>query len=174
MFILAQIFGLLGAISLLLSSWQKTKDKVLTFLILDSIFYSMQYLLLGALSGTFTNIVGIIRAILFKYKDKNKILQNNIMLYIIILIYIVIGIITYNDVISLFPIIASIFYSALIWQNKVNKIRIGNCIMNILWIVYNIYVSAYIGAIMESVILLSSIVAIIKIDILKNIKQFDK
>ena len=68
-FIYAQIFGVLGAISMLLSSWQKTKNKVLALLILYSFCYFMQYLLLGAFSGAFTNIVGLIRILIFKYKS---------------------------------------------------------------------------------------------------------
>lgn len=167
-FILAQIFSLLGAISMLLSSWQKTKDKVLTFLILDSLFYFIGYILLGALSGAFTNIIGLIRTILFKYKDKSKLLQNNIILYIVIMVYIIIGIITYKGLISLFPVIISILYSVLLWQNNVKKIRIGTSIMILSWIIYNIGVSAYIGAIVECILLISSIGAIIKIDILKK------
>lgn len=166
--ILAQIFGLLGAVSMLLSSWQKTKDKVLTFLILDSLFYFVQYILLGALSGAFTNIIGLIRTILFKYKDKNKILQNNIILYIVMLGYIIIGIITYKGIISLFPVIIGILYSMLLWQNNVKKIRIGTSVMILSWLIYNISVSAYMAALVEVVLLISSIGAIIKIDILKK------
>lgn len=166
--ILAQIFGLLGAVSMLLSSWQKTKDKVLTFLILDSLFYFIQYILLGALSGAFTNIIGLIRTILFKYKDKNKILQNNIILYIVMLGYIIIGIITYKGIISLFPVIIGILYSMLLWQNNVKKIRIGTSVMILSWLIYNVSVSAYMAALVEVVLLISSIGAIIKIDILKK------
>lgn len=167
-FTLAQIFGFLGAISMLLSSWQKTKEKVLTFLILDSLFYFIQYLLLGALSGAFTNIIGLIRTILFKYKDNNKYLKNNIILYTIMIIYLVIGIITYKGLISTFPVIVSILYSVLLWQDNVKKIRIGTSIMILSWLIYNISVGAYIGAIVETILLISSIIAIIKIDILRN------
>jgi len=167
-FILAQIFGLLGAISMFLSSWQKTKDKVLTFLILDSLFYFIQYLLLGALSGAFTNIIGLIRTILFKNKSRNKLFQNKIILYVIIFSYLIIGIITYKGIMSLLPVIISILYSILLWQNNVKKIRIGTALMILSWIIYNITVSAYIGIVVESILFISSLGAIITIDILKT------
>jgi len=175
-FTLAQVFGLLGALSMLLSSWQKTRNRVLSFLIFDSLFYFVQYILLGALSGAFTNIIGLIRTILFRYKENNKFLQNKLILYIIILMYLIIGIYTYDGLISIFPVIVSILYSIVLWQNNVKKIRIGTSLMLLSWLIYNISVSAYIGAIVEAVLFISSIIAIIKIDILKDktIKQIDK
>jgi len=175
-FTLAQVFGLLGALSMLLSSWQKTRNRVLSFLIFDSLFYFVQYILLGALSGAFTNIIGLIRTILFRYKENNKFLQNKLILYIIILMYLIIGIYTYDGLISIFPVIVSILYSIVLWQNNVKKIRIGTSLMLLSWLIYNISVSAYIGAIVEAVLFISSIIEIIKIDILKDktIKQIDK
>lgn len=167
-FILAQIFGLLGSLSMLLSNWQKTRNKVLSLLIFDSLFYFLQYILLGAFSGAFTNIIGIIRTILFKYKDKNKILQSNLTLILIIIIYLIIGLITYNGITSIFPIVTSILYSVILWQNNIKKIRIGTAIMILSWLIYNLTVGAYIGAVIEAILLISSITAIIKLDIVNK------
>lgn len=167
-FILAQIFGLLGALSMLVSNWQKTRNKVLTFLIFDSLFYFIQYILLGALSGAFTNIVGLLRTITFKYKDKHKLLQSKITLLIISTVYVLIGIFTYNNLTSIFPVVASIVYSIVLWQNDVKKIRIGTSVMMLSWLIYNIAVGAYLSAVVEGVLLVSSVTAIIKLDILKK------
>lgn len=173
--VLAQIFGLLGAISMLLSSWQKTRNKVLTFLILDSIFYLIEYIILGALSGAFINVVSIIRTIIFKYKDKNKIFQSNIILLLILLLYILVGVFTYNGLISIFPVVASILYAIVLWQDNVKKIRLGSAIMILSFLIYNIAVGAYLSILVELVLLISSITAIIKLDILnakeKNLVQ---
>lgn len=167
-FILAQIFGLLGALSMILSNWQKTRNKILSLLIFDSIFYSLQYLLLEAYSGAFTNIVGILRIIIFKNKDKYQILQNNYFLFSIIIVYTLIGILTYNGLTSIFPVIASILYSVVLWQDDVRKIRLGTTVMIISWLIYNIVVGAYLSAVIEAILLISSITAIIKLDLLKN------
>ena len=168
--VFAQIFGLLGAISMLLSSWQKTRNKVLTFLILDSIFYLIEYIILGALSGAFINVISIIRAIIFKYKDKYKILQSNVILLLVLLLYILIGIFTYDGLISIFPVIASILYAIVLWQDNVKKIRLGSAIMILSFLIYNIAVGAYLSILVEAVLLISSVAAIIKLDIL-NVKD---
>ena len=153
---------------MLLSNWQKTRNKVLTFLIFDSLFYFIQYILLGALSGAFTNTVGMLRTIMFKYKDKYKILQSNITLIIILTIYILIGVLTYNGITSIFPVVASILYSIVLWQDDVKKIRLGTAAMILSWLIYNLTVGAYLSAIVEAVLLLSSITAIVKLDVLKD------
>ena len=174
-FIFSQIFGLLGALSMLLSNWQKTRNKVLSLLILDSICYFMQYILLGALTGAFTNIVGLLRTIIFKYKDKYKIIQNNIVLYIILVIYLLVGILSYDGLISLLPVVASIIYTSVLWQDNITIIRIGTFFMILACFIYNITVKAYTGAFVEGILLISSILAIIKLDILKiNINKLTK
>lgn len=167
-FILAQIFGLLGSIAMLLSNWQKTRNKVLTLLILDSICYFIQYILLGALSGAFTNVIGLIRTIIFKYKDKYKVLDNKIILFIILLIYLIVGIITYDGIISTLPVIAAIIYTSVLWQDNLKIIRIGTFIMILACFIYNIAVEAYTGAVVEGILLISSVLAIIKLDILNE------
>lgn len=167
-FILAQIFGLLGSLSMLLSSWQKTRKKVLSLLIFDSLFYFIQYLLLGALTGAFTNVIGLLRTIIFKYKDKYKLFQNKLILYLIIIIYIIVGIFTYSTPISIFPVVTSILYSVVLWQDNVKYIRIGTSIMILSWIIYNISVGAYVGAVVETILFISSVTAIIKLDILNG------
>lgn len=167
-FIAAQIFGLLGATALLLSNWQKSKNKVLSLLIIDSICYFIQYILLGAFSGAFSNIIGLIRTIIFKYKEKYKILDNKLILCIIILIYIIIAILTYDGLISILPVVAAIIYTISLWQDNLRIIRIGTLIMIVAYFIYNIVVRAYIGAIVEGILLISSILAIIKYDVIKK------
>lgn len=40
----AQLFGILGSISMMLSNWQKSKSKMMLFLTFDSILYFIQYM----------------------------------------------------------------------------------------------------------------------------------
>ena len=167
-FILAQICGLLGALSMLVSNWQRTRNKVLTFLIFDSLLYFVQYILLGAFSGAFTNIVGLFRTIIFKYKDRYKVLGSRMVLLIILAIYILIGVLTYDGVTSIFPVVASILYSVVLWQDDVKKIRLGTAVMILSWLIYNLAVGAYLSAVVEGILLISSITAIVKLDVLKN------
>lgn len=79
--IVAQSFGMFSALSMMLSNWQSIKKKMLLCLLFDSIFCIMQYILLGAFAGACTNIISLIRVIIFTKKEDNKFL-NKIIFYI--------------------------------------------------------------------------------------------
>ena len=169
-FILAQIFGIIGSTAMLISTWQKSRKKILFFLLFDNIFYFIQYILLNAYTGAFMNVAGLIRLGLFSYKDKNDFFKKNYVLYIVCLLYILIGTLTYENSGSIFPVIASVIYAIVLWQDNPKRIRIGTAFMLFMWMVYNLLVHAYVGALSEGIMFMSSILAIIKIDILKNKK----
>ncbi len=173
-FILAQVFGVLGACAMIISLWQKSRKKMLFFLLFDNTFYFIQYMLLNAYTGAFTNIVGLLRLGLFNLKGKNDFFKKNYCLYIVILTYIFIGTLTYEGISSLFPIISSVIYAIVLWQDNPKKIRMGTAFMLFMWMVYNLLVHAYVGALSEGIMFMSSILSIIKIDILKNKMPFKK
>ena len=168
--IVAQVFGMFSALSMMLSNWQSTKKKMLLCLLFDSIFCIMQYILLGAFAGACTNIISLIRVIIFTKKKDNKFLNKNYILYTIILLYAIMGVITYDGMMSILPSIATIIYTIVLWQDNPTKIRCGSSIMFLMWFVYNLAVGAYISSIVEAISLISAIMSIIKIDIINNKK----
>lgn len=163
--VLAQILGGLGALAMMLSSWQKSRKKMFTYLLFDNIFYFFQYIVLKAYSGAFTNIVGLIRTVIFSKKGSNKLMSTKYPLVIIIFLYVIINIFTYDGIISLFPAIASIIYAIVLWQDEPKNIRVGSSIMFGMWFVYNLIVRAYVAAFTELLLMISSIIAIIKLDL---------
>lgn len=171
--ILAQILGALGSLSMMLSSWQKSRSRIFFFLLFDNIFYFLQYIVLQAYSGAIVNIVGLFRIYVLSKKGKNKFYSTNYPLYIVIFMYIIVNFFTYNGVASLFPAIASIIYIIVLWQDNPKKIRLGSAFMLFMWCMYNLIVKAYVGALTEFVLFLSSIFAIFKIDILKSKNKLD-
>ena len=174
LFVIAQIMGGLGAVSMILSSWQKSRKKIFLFLVFDNVFYFLQYIFLQAYAGAFTNIIGLFRTILFSKKGENKFLKTNYPLYLILLLYVLINIFTYDGITSLFPAIASIIYAFVLWQDEPKRIRIGTAIMLLMWFVYNLFVKAYVGALVELTLFISALVAIIKIDIKDKKKEEEK
>ena len=177
LFVIAQIMGVFGALSMMISSWQKSRKKIFAFLVFDNVFYFLQYIFLQAYSGAFTNVVGLFRTILFSKKGSNKFLTTNYPLILIIVLYVVINIFTYDGLSSLFPAIASIIYAVVLWQDEPKKIRFGSSLMLLMWFVYNLFVKAYVGAVTEFVLFASSVMAIINIDILgrkKELKEENK
>ena len=171
LFVIAQIMGAFGALAMMLSSWQKSRKRIFAFLVFDNIFYFLQYIFLEAYSGAFTNVVGLFRTILFSKKGKNKFLSTNYPLIIVLVLYVIINIFTYDGLTSLFPAIASIIYAVVLWQDDPKRIRIGSAVMLLMWFVYNLYVKAYVGALTEFTLFTSAVIAIIKIDIINPRKE---
>ena len=171
--IFAQLFGILGSISMMLSNWQRSKRKMLLFLVFDNILYFIQYMLLKAYAGAVTNVIGFCRVLVFSNKGKENIKHKNLTLYIILFLYLISGILTYNSIIDCLPILATLAYTIFLWQDNIQKIRIGSSIMFLMWMIYDIVVKAYFGAIFECFLLITSIFSIIKLKKTTNDKLME-
>lgn len=156
---MGQLLGFFYALFLILSSWGKNVKQILVMQTISFIFKGFHYYLLGGLSGFLTSVISAIRNLIFYKLKKSKILS-----VIFILLYLIIGFVTYQDVFSLIPVLATIFYTIIINKNKENYLRIGLLITSLLWLIYNIYLLSYSGIIVQIINLFSSVLAMIKLD----------
>lgn len=164
MFYIAQFFGLLGLIILIISFQKNNKSNLLKYQIISSLLFSIQYLCLNAITGCLMNFMTMIRNIIYKkYKDNVSIL----VLILIILGMIILSMFSYKGIISLLPTIAVILYSIALYQKKMTIIRITEVISCCLFIIYNIKVLALTGLITTILETIFSLVAIYKFDIKK-------
>lgn len=118
MYYLAQVLGFFGLLAMVIALFQKSKSKMLFWIIFNCIFFSLEYLFLGAFVGMGSNIVALGRTYLFKKKDEDK-RFDSIWIYIIVMVlYTIIGIVTYDSLISLMPIVAEYIYATALWQKN--------------------------------------------------------
>ena len=155
--IIGNIFGIIGLIYSAVAYHKKEKKDILKLLIISNSLSLIQYMFLQAYTGCITIIISIIRNIIaLKKKNKNE----NIILAIFIILYIVMGIITYNSIFSILPIIASIMYVIGIWNGNENIIRKTGLINMYLWLIYSISTFAVAGAIQNIILIISTHIAI--------------
>ncbi len=155
--IIGNIFGIIGLIYSAVAYHKKEKKDILKLLIISNSLSLIQYMFLQAYTGCITIIISIIRNIIaLKKRDKNE----NIILAIFIILYIVMGIITYNSIFSILPIIASIIYVIGIWNGNENIIRKTGLINMYLWLIYSISTFAVAGAIQNIILIISTHIAI--------------
>lgn len=155
--IIGNIFGIIGLIYSAVAYHKKEKKDILKLLIISNSLSLIQYIFLQAYTGCITIIISIIRNIIaLKKKNKNE----NIILAIFIILYIVMGIITYNSIFSILPIIASIIYVIGIWNGNENIIRKTGLINMYLWLIYSISTFAVAGAIQNIILIISTHIAI--------------
>lgn len=164
MFYLGQIFGIIALILLIISFQINKKDTLLKYQIFSSLFFSVQYLCLNAISGCLMNLMSLVRNIIYK-KYKNAIPV--IYLLSIILGMMILSIFSYNGLISLLPTIAVILYSIALWQKNLTITRLVEIVSCLLFIVYNIKVLAITGLILNAIELSLALIAVYRFD-LKN------
>lgn len=174
MFILAQILGSIGIITLFISVQYNSKKQILAFQISANIFYGLQYLCLGAIPAMLMSVVALFRCIVFfAFENKNKKLPIYVLILILALIIITSMFLNYG-VMGLFPVICTLLYTIGIWQKNLNVFRIITLITACIWIGYNLFVGAYpslIGNIFE---VITSLIAIYRFNLNESRNKKEK
>lgn len=162
MFILAQIIGGIVLILTVISVQFKTKEKILMCQIIANVLVSIQYFLLDALTGGVVSIINVIRCIIFYFYKKKNMKPSIVFLGIFVIVAVVSGILTWQSVFSIIPIIAAIVFTYGLWQDNIKITRICTAITAGNWSIYNIIVKAYTGAIQSVAECISAIIAMIR------------
>lgn len=160
MFILAQICGVITLILTVISVQFKTKEKIVMCFIWANLVVAIQYFLLGAITGAIISIINAIRCIVFYFYKKKDRKPSIIVLIIFEIVAVISGIISWQNMWSLIPIIVTIIYTYGLWQDDITIVRITTGIAGFGWTIYNIVVRAYIGALQEIAQLISSIISL--------------
>ena len=160
-----QLIGILAFCVMLLSFYKKKTSTIIAYQIISNLAYTIHYLLLGALSGSFISIVGVFRNILLLRIKKHK----NVLAAIIIFIYLLITIIFYENYSSILPMIANSQYLISMLRGTKKSMLIGGLISSSLWFTYGVFVSSYASMLTESILLISNSIQLIKLN--KNISK---
>jgi len=161
MYILSQIIEVLALITALISYHLKTKKQIFKGMCISAILDIVHYLLLNAYSGFFTKLLALIRNVFILKKDDNEKLNKKIYLVVFILLTIVLGILTFNDIYSILPFIAAIIYLIVVWNGSELQIKKIAFLCYFLWIIYNISVLSVMGIISNIIALISTYIAYI-------------
>lgn len=159
-FIIAQIIGFAAFLISIVAYHRDKKEKILGCMVLSNILNLIHYFLLNAYSGCITKVVGICRDAFIILKGKNKLLSSNIFLVIFVLIYIIAGVYTYNNIWSILPLIAAIIYIIPIWNGNEITVKKTAFICYFLWLIYNIFVFSIAGIVSNIISIISTFIAI--------------
>lgn len=165
-YILSQVFVCLCYLFLGLTYLIKNRNMILCFSLVALVFNGAHYTLLGAWTGLGVVCIAVIRNILFLIQQKIKaldkyVIDDWIILAFLMIISIITAIWTYNSVLSLFSIAASMVYTVSVWQKNVKMYKILGIVSSALNNVYFIFIKSIFGVILESIILVISLIATI-------------
>lgn len=153
MYVVANIIGVFAIITWSLSIQNKDRKNILIYQIAANVFYSVQYFLLGAITAGMTNLISVLRCLEFYFEEKRKGKISFISFIIFSLLIILIGVITYENFISLIPVLCGILYMYSIWQNNLNLTRYLFVFAALILAYYNFRVGAivlFLGNIMDT------------------------
>ena len=78
------------------------------------------------------------------------------------IIAIISGIMSWQNIWSVIPIIVTVIYTYGLWQDDVKVIRITTAVVGLGWAIYNVIVMAYVGAIQSISQFVSAMIALVK------------
>ena len=170
--IVIQLIGAIAYAFLACSYFMKKKKDILFIQIFSAIAFAIHYYLLNGITASVCNIISlvIITIIYFfeKFNGKNK----KILIFITIPLLVLISLFTYENLFSIFPIIASTIVLINFIISNENTIRIAGIISATCWMVYAIIYKSYVGMLFEGIIIVTTFIAYLKNINLKNKKIF--
>ena len=161
----AQILGILAVILFLLSYQFKTRRNIIVVNIISRAFYVLQYIFLGAFEGAIFDCIGIVASFIDKNKKREKIAKHITTIFVIIGgVLLAAGIYLYEDGYSIFALLGIFFEITAFFVTRPAGIRLVSLIAAPLWFVYNFANEAYGSAIGNVLIIISIVLAMIRLD----------
>lgn len=161
-FILIQLIGAIAYITIAISYYRKEKKSILFMQIFAYIFFTIHYYLLNGIAGVICNLVGLFALVVIyifdKYKLKNKLLVSTLFIAALI----VINILTFQNIYSIFPMVASVIVIISFVLDNEDFIRKTGIAAAICWLIYAIVYKSYISIVFEVLTLIGVCVALIK------------
>ena len=166
MTVFAQVIGIIGMVNNVISFAMKKQKTIIVMQFVGSILFSINMLMLDAVSGGLMNVAGIIRGIVFMNKSrlgrfKNPFVGGLMTLYVAcyVLSFTVFGkeATAWNLIIEFLPLFSMVVMTLGYAADGAKKTRIFGFLNSPPWLIYNIYNSNIGGTICE-VFCISSII----------------
>lgn len=160
--LLGQLIGF-GGVALMCLSYQFKKSSTLFMIQLAaSLLFCIHFLLLGAYTGLIMNGLEILREYLL-LQEKKKWASSKPVVYGMALLMGAAGLVTWQGWPSIFPIIASVVGTPILWMRSPKAVRIGGlCVISPCWMAYNICVFSIAGIVTEALSMSSILISFIR------------
>ena len=167
--LIIQLIGVIAYAILAFSYFKKNKKDILFIQIFSTLAFAIHYYLLGGMTATVCNLISLLIIIIIYIFEKQNGKNKMILVLSTIPLLILITLFTYENIFSIFPIIASsIVLISFIISNE-DVIRISGIISALCWIIYATIYKSYAGIIFEAFSMISTSIAFVK-----NIKLINK
>ena len=159
---LVYLLGIGGILSNFAIYQQKTRKKLLCAKLIADCFWTLHYAFLGAWSGAAVCSIGILRESIF-LNGHHKCAQGKRWLLLFGALGIISAIITWKNPFSILPTVASVLSVYSFWKGKPKLTKFLSLPISACFMTYNIAFGTFIGIINEIFVLISTIIALVKI-----------
>lgn len=164
--IVALILGLLAVALFLLCYQFKKRIHIVLCNIASRVFYILQYIFLFAFEGAAMDIAAILSSVFAARKNKGFVAKHKKLIFICLkIIIVVVGLLLYKNIFSLFSIIGVLFETVALWLDNEKHIRILSLLGAPFWLIYNVVCGAFGSAIGNALSIISIITAMFRHDI---------
>lgn len=164
-YIVSQVITVIYYAILSLSYLLKDRNKILTANFVAHIGQATAMAMLNGYTGAAMSVIMILRDLTLlvqeNKKSKGKEINKKLDLIILIVTFILIialTIFTYNGPLSLLSVVATLVTTFSLWQKDIKTYKILGMIAGILWLAYNIFIMSIMGIILETILIISSII----------------
>lgn len=161
-YIFIQLIGAIAYTLLAFSYFKKTKKDILFIQIFATLSFATHYYLLSGITATVCNLISLIIIITIYFFEKYQIKNKKTLVFITIPLLILISLFTYENIFSIFPIIASTIVLSSFMLNNESIIRITGIISAMCWLIYAIIYKSYVGIIFETITIITTLIAFLK------------
>jgi hypothetical protein len=169
--LIAQSIGMVGLVFAIISFQNNKRNLILVFLGLAQMCFIAHFALLGIWTAVSMNVVGAMRTFFFVFRGRKKWMDSNFVMYTFICLFVIAGILSWQNWLSFLPIMAMIIETIGVWQEDPRKIRFIVIIPRPLWITFNVIHHSYAGVLTELFVITSLITAIVRFDFLPWIRK---
>lgn len=145
----------------------KYRKTILLVQLASFVFWIIHFLFLGATTGAVLAGVAALRLAVFSFKTKNNWIDSSFVKWFFILLLITSTYFTFSSYSALFALIGGIFAVLASWQYDENSIRKLFIPSHIGWIIYDIFIGSYGGAISEGILGISALISLVRKDLKK-------
>lgn len=166
-FILAQCISVGTGIIAIALKQMKTMKMILLFEVIVNLLASTNYLLLGGDAGAIVSVLAILHSfvmLLYNKKEKTPSVAVTVAFMVVYTACSAYSLVAKSDVMEILPAIGAICFSMTLVQKLPFRYRlwsVGNCIC---WVIYDGYTASYVMLLVHFGILISTVVAMIRID----------
>ena len=158
--IIIQIIGFVAYAILAISYFCKKKSQILIWNIVASLILALHFFLLEGLSGALCNLIGAAAMAAIYFYEKRGGKNKKLLIGLMFPVGIAIAFLSWQGILSLVPIAASmVLISGFIFK-KPQQVRITGVIGGLLWLIYSIFVGSIAGVACEIVVTTATAIAL--------------